>query len=133
MVAPLHRLKKVKKHQKTFTRFQSDQFMRVKPSWRQPHGIDSRIRRKFRGNKPMPGIGYGTARSTRFLLPNGFRKFLVTNDKDLEVLLMHNRVYCAELAHNLSARSRKRLVERAAQLGVRVTNSNARVRTEERK
>lgn len=41
-----------------------------------------------------------------FLDQAGFRKFLVTNAKDLEILLTNNRTFAGELAHNLSARKR---------------------------
>ena len=44
------------------------------------------------------------------MLPNGFKKFLIRNAAELEVLLMHNREYCGELASNLSARKRKEIV-----------------------
>lgn len=43
------------------------------------------------------------------------------------MLLMHNRSYCAEVAASVSVRTRKLIVERAAQLGVRVTNAGARL------
>jgi len=52
----------------------------------------------------MPKIGYGSDKKTRYHLPNGFKKFTVKNLKDLDVLLMNNRTYCAEIAHNVSSR-----------------------------
>ena len=50
---------------------------------------------------------------------------------DIELLLMNNQKYAAELAHDLSSRKRVEIIKRAAQLGVRVINANARVSKEE--
>jgi hypothetical protein len=52
----------------------------------------------------MPTIGYGSAKKTRHVLPSGFIKFRVSNPRELQLLLMHNRKYAAEIAHNVSTR-----------------------------
>ncbi|EEC07042.1 60S ribosomal protein L32, putative, partial [Ixodes scapularis] len=101
------------------------------PNWRKPKGIDNRVRRRFKGQYLMPNIGYGSNKKTKHILPNGFRKVVVHNMRELEMLMMMNRRYCAEIAHGVSSKKRKILVERAQQLSVRVTNANARLRSEE--
>ena len=90
---------------------------RLQESWRRPKGIDSRVRRKFKGcGVIMPNIGYGTAKKTRHILPSGFYKYIVHNVGELQMLIMQNRKYAAEIAHNVSTRKRKAIVERAAQV-----------------
>ncbi|CAH9062476.1 unnamed protein product [Cuscuta epithymum] len=53
--------------------------------------MDSCVRRKFKGCTLMPNIGYGSDKKTRHYLPNGFKKFVVHNVLELELLMMHNR------------------------------------------
>merc|ERR1711907_79883 len=131
MVQPLVKITKVVKRKTKFKRHQSDRVVRVKESWRRHKGIDSVVRRKFKGKILMPNIGYGTNKKHRHVMKDGFRKFLVHNVEELELLLMHNRTYAAEVAHNVSAKKRKDIVERARQLNVKATNAAARLRSEE--
>jgi len=78
------------------------------------------------------------------------KKFLVNNVREVDLLLMHNGKYAAEIAHNVSSRNRTIILERyvckpkrsgefvglilcfrAKVLGVKVTNPAARLRSEE--
>ncbi|KAK6318702.1 hypothetical protein J4Q44_G00099130 [Coregonus suidteri] len=128
---PLKRPKIFKKRVKKFIRHQSDRYVKVKQNWRKPRGIDNRVRRRFKGQMLMPNIGYGSNKKTKHMLPSGFRKFLVHNIRELEVLMMSNKTHAAEIAHNVSSKNRKLIVERAAQLAIKITNPNARLRSEE--
>ncbi|PFH36851.1 ribosomal protein RPL32 [Besnoitia besnoiti] len=132
-MAPVSTVKRsiVKKRTKSFPRFQSDRYKRLSSSWRKPKGIDCRVRRKFKGTNTMPNIGYGSNKKTRHMLPNGFFKFLVSSPKDIELLLMHNTKFAAEIAHNISSRKRREILERADQLNVLVLNRHARLDTAE--
>ncbi|VDM20913.1 unnamed protein product [Wuchereria bancrofti] len=118
------RVKIVKKHRRRFTRHESDRYHRLRPNWRKPKGIDNRVRRRFKGQRRMPKIGYGNAKATRHMLPNGFRK-------DLDMLLMQNKRFAGEVAHGVSSKKRKSIVERAQQLNIKLTNGHAKIRSEE--
>eukprot|EP00184_Porphyridium_aerugineum_P007883 CAMPEP_0184692524 /NCGR_PEP_ID=MMETSP0313-20130426/973_1 /TAXON_ID=2792 /ORGANISM="Porphyridium aerugineum, Strain SAG 1380-2" /LENGTH=133 /DNA_ID=CAMNT_0027150361 /DNA_START=53 /DNA_END=454 /DNA_ORIENTATION=- len=131
MPKPLSTLKIVKKRTKLFKRHHTDRYDRLKPSWRKPKGIDSAVRRRFRGTVRMPKIGYGSDRRTRDQMPNGFYRMVVNNVADVEMLMMHNRKFAAEIAHGVSAAKRKQIVEKARQLDIKVTNASAKLRTEE--
>jgi len=130
---PLNGKKIVKKRVKKFIRHQSDRYDKLKPNWRKPKGIDNRVRRRFKGQYLMPSIGYGSNKKTKHCMRDhrGFKKLLVHNLRELEVLMMSNRKFAAEIAKGVSSRSRKSIVERANQLDIYVTNPNARLRSEE--
>jgi large subunit ribosomal protein L32e len=131
-IQPLNKKTIIKKRTKKFARHQSDQFMRImRSSWRKPKGIDGRVRRRFKGAVPMPSIGYGSDKKTRNVHPNGFKSVVVANVSELEMLMMHNRTYAATVAHSVSSRVRRDIVERAEQLSIRVTNAAAKLRAEE--
>ncbi|KAL4912489.1 hypothetical protein BDW62DRAFT_216287 [Aspergillus aurantiobrunneus] len=120
----------VKKRTKRFWRHQSDRFKCVPESWRKPKGIDNGVRRRFKSLIPMPSIGYGSNKKTKHMMPSGHKAFLVHNAKDVELLLMHNRTYAAEIASAVSSRKRVDIIAKAKALGVKVTNPRGRVTTE---
>ena len=79
---------------------------KIKKSWRRPRGIDCRVRRRYKGALREPKIGYGSNTKTRHLLPNHLKKFVINNVQELDLLLMNNDKYCAEIAKNVGAPKR---------------------------
>lgn len=61
------------------------------------------------------------------MLPSGHKKYLVRRPQDLEPLLMHAKVFAAEIAHNVSARKRVAIIEKARKMNIKVLNGHAKV------
>jgi len=59
----------------------------------------------------------------------GLYQAVVRNVSELESLMMVNKSYCATIAGNVGARSRKDIVARAKVLNIKVTNAGARLTT----
>ncbi|XP_045863831.1 60S ribosomal protein L32-like [Meles meles] len=119
------------KRTKKFIQDQSERYVKSKRNWRKPRGTDSRVRRRFKDQILTPHISFGSNKETKHMLPSGFWKFLVRNVKELEVWPMCNKSHCAEIAHSVSSKNPIAVVERAAQLAIRVTNPNAGLHGEE--
>ncbi|KAG4436151.1 60S ribosomal protein L32 [Cadophora sp. M221] len=130
MVSAAKHVPIVKKRTKRFHRHQSDTYKCLDASWRKPKGIDNRVRRRFKGQMVMPSIGFGSNKKTRHMMPSGHKAFLVNNVRDVDLLLMHNKTFAAEISHAVSSRKRIEIVARAKELGVKVTNPKARVTVE---
>merc|ERR1711972_64570 len=133
MGTPLRRMKKVHKRTKKFIRCEYKDYPgKLKATWRKPRGQDNTCRRRLRGANLLVKVGYGSNKKTRHVLPNGFKKVLVRNAQDLEMLMMNNRTYCGEIAHSVGGALRKQLITRAAELNVCLTNAKAKVAAEEK-
>lgn len=131
MTEPFIQIQKEKK-KKLFNRFQSDKFKRVGKSWRKPRGIDNRVRKKYKGAMKMPGSGYGSDKLTRHMVNGGFRLVRVRNVGDLTPLISQNRLYCAEIAHTVSAKKRIEIFYKAMEYGIVLTNGKARLIEEDK-
>uniref|UniRef100_H0Y2D9 60S ribosomal protein L32 n=1 Tax=Otolemur garnettii TaxID=30611 RepID=H0Y2D9_OTOGA len=126
---PLVELKIVKKRTKKFIRRQSEGYIKIKVTCGKPEVLTTGFREDSRAM--MPNNGYWSNKKTRHMLPNGFQKFHLGSVKELEVLLMCNKSYCAEMAHNISPKNSKAIGERTAQLAIRVINPNVRLCSKE--
>ncbi|KAF0873428.1 RL32 protein, partial [Crocuta crocuta] len=122
----------IKKRSKKFIWHQTDQHVKIKHNWQKQRGIDNRVCRRFKGYFLMPNIGYGTNKKPMHMLPSDFWKFLVHKIMELGVLLMYNKSYCTKIFdQNVSFKNHKGIVEREAQLAIKVTNPNARLCSKE--
>ncbi len=57
---------------------------KLSKNWRRPRGMDSKIRKAFRGRRKKPSLGYSSPRKVRGLNRQGFEEVRVHCIKDLE-------------------------------------------------
>jgi large subunit ribosomal protein L32e len=113
---------KIRKRNKPFNRHHSDRYKRLKTSWRKPRGIDNCVRRRFKGKTIMPNIGFGSDRKTRNLNVNGLLKVRVFNVKDLNMLIMSNRKFQAEVGKGVGSKKKGMILKKALSLDIKITN-----------
>lgn len=120
----VRRLLKIRKLQKRtrpdFIRQESWRYKRVKPSWRRPRGIDSKMRDELKGWPACVKVGYRSPKRVRGFHPSGFEEIMVYNEYDLDFINPSNQV--ARIGHTVGRKKRVLMVQRADELGVHVVN-----------
>ena len=113
---------KIKKRIKKFKRHHSDRYKRLKTSWRKPKGIDSCVRRRFKGKTIMPNIGFGSNSKTRNRNLNGLFKIQIFNVRDLNMLVMSNRKFEAEIGKGVGIKKKGLILKKALNLDIKISN-----------
>ena len=113
---------KIKKRIKKFKRHHSDRYKRLKTSWRKPRGIDSCVRRRFKGKTIMPNIGFGSNFKTRNRNLNGLFKIQIFNVRDLNMLIMSNRKFEAEIGKGVGIKKKGLILKKALNLDIKISN-----------
>lgn len=113
---------KIKKRIKKFKRHHSDRYKRLKTSWRKPRGIDSCVRRRFKGKTIMPNIGFGSNSKTRNRNLNGLFKIQIFNVRDLNMLIMSNRKFEAEIGKGVGIKKKGLILKKALNLDIKISN-----------
>jgi large subunit ribosomal protein L32e len=118
------RLLNIRKQQKRtkpdFIRQESWRYKRVKPSWRRPRGIDSKMRSERKGWPASVKVGYRSPKGVRGYHPSGFEEIMIYNEYDLDFVNPSNQV--VRIGHTVGRRKRVLIVQRADELGVYVVN-----------
>lgn len=107
-------------HRPKFVRQESWRYVRIKPNWRKPKGVDSKIRRQDKGWPALVRVGYRGPAVSRGLHPSGHYEVLVHRAGDLEGLVPGRDV--ARIGRTVGAKKRAAILERAKELGLRVLN-----------
>jgi large subunit ribosomal protein L32e len=111
----------VKSHKPDFVRQESWRYKRVKPNWRKPKGIDSKMRKQKSGWPKLVKIGYRGPKAARYLHPSGYYDKLVHNVNELS--LLDPKKDAARIAAAVGKKKRKEIIEKAKSLKLKVLNS----------
>lgn len=109
------------KHKKPkFRRQESWRYKRVKDTWRRPHGIDSKMRKKVKGWPASPTTGYRSPKKTRGLHPSGFVETRVHSVEDLGGI--DPELQAIRIARTVGGRKRVEILALAEEKGIHVLN-----------
>lgn len=106
--------------EKKFKRQRSSRYKRVEDSWRKPRGMDSKIRKEKKGKPPLVKVGYRKPESQRGVHPSGYREVLVKNSE--EVKEVDPGTQAIRIGSRVGKRKRKKILETAKELGIKVLN-----------
>jgi large subunit ribosomal protein L32e len=110
----------VARHRPEFVRQESWRYVRIKPMWRKPKGVDSKMRRQDKGWPALVRVGYRGPVASRGLHPSGHFERLVQRPAELEGMVPGRDV--ARIGSGVGARKRALIISRASELGIRVVN-----------
>jgi len=109
------------KHKKPrFRRQESWRYKRVGDTWRRPHGIDSKMRKKVKGWPASPTTGYRSPKKTRGLHPSGFVETRVQSVEDLGGI--DPELQAIRIARTVGGRKRVEILALAEEKGIHVLN-----------
>lgn len=107
-------------HKLKFRRQESWRYKRVRNTWRKPHGIDSKMRKKIKGWPVSPTTGYRTPKKTRGLHPSGFKETRVHSIDDLSNI--DPDLQAIRIARTVGGRKRVKILALAGEKGIHVLN-----------
>jgi large subunit ribosomal protein L32e len=112
--------KRVKEKKPNFVRQESWKYIRLKENWRRPHGLDNKVRKRFKGWPARVSAGYRGPKSARALHPSGFEEVMVYNADGLKEI--DPKTQAARIAHTVGKRKRAKILTEARKKKIVVLN-----------
>jgi large subunit ribosomal protein L32e len=111
---------RVKKGKPKFARPESWRYVRLKENWRNPRGLDNKVRMSIKGWPPRVSSGYGGPRVSRSLHPSGYEEILVYNLEQLSKVTSDTQAVL--IAHTVGKRKRAAILAEARRKKIDVLN-----------
>jgi large subunit ribosomal protein L32e len=115
------KLREVAKRKKPkFVRQESWKYVRLKENWRNPQGLDNKVRMRIKGWPPKVTTGYRGPRIARGLHPSGYIEVLVYNAEQLNKI--DPATEAVRIAHTVGRRKKVKILSEARKKKIRVLN-----------
>jgi len=111
---------RVKRRKPNFVRPESWRYVRIKQNWRNPKGLDHKVRLMYKGWPPAAGSGYGGPKTSRHLHPSGYKEVLVYNLEDLSKIDPDTQA--ARIGHRVGRRKKAGILVEARKKKIVVLN-----------
>jgi large subunit ribosomal protein L32e len=111
---------RVKNNKPAFVRPESWRYLRLKENWRNPKGLDHKVRLMYRGWPAAAGSGYGGPKVSRRLHPSGYTEVLVYSVEQLRNV--DAAIQAVRIAHTVGKRKRTRILAEARNKKIVVLN-----------
>jgi large subunit ribosomal protein L32e len=112
--------KSAKRKKPKFVRPESWKYVRLKENWRNPQGLDNKVRMRIKGWPPKVSAGYRGPRIARELHPSGYTEILVYNAEQLKNV--DPKTQAARIGHTVGKRKKFRILSEARRRKIRVLN-----------
>jgi len=111
---------RVKKGKPKFARPESWRYVRLKENWRNPRGLDNKVRMYIKGWPPPVSSGYGGPRVSRGLHPSGYEEIMVYNVEQVSKVTPNTQA--VRIAHTVGKRKRTQILAEARKKKIVVLN-----------
>jgi large subunit ribosomal protein L32e len=112
--------KSAKRKKPNFVRPESWKYIRLKENWRNPQGLDNKVRMRIKGWPPKVSAGYRGPRTARGLHPSGYSEIIVYNPEQLKDL--DPETQAVRIGHTVGRRKKFRILGEARKRKLRVLN-----------
>lgn len=93
--------------------------LKLKGKWRSARGLQSKMRKKLKGHRKTPSMGYGSPAPVKGLSRTGYRPVLVENPSQLAKI---DKNIEAVLISSAGARKKVEIIKKAVSMGLQILN-----------